>query len=62
MSATKTPKLTKEQRARVQELVKDEGESQAEAAAWVLAFEPKVELLKADGRDLSAAAPGPVSR
>jgi hypothetical protein len=41
MSARKpSPKLTKAQRARVRELMTDEGSSRAEAVAWVLAFEP----------------------
>lgn len=33
------PKLSPSQRARVRELMTDEGQSRAEAAAWVLAFE-----------------------
>ncbi len=32
--------LTKAQKARVRELMQDEGESRASAIAWVLAFEP----------------------
>jgi hypothetical protein len=41
--ATKSrPKLTREQSARVRELVEDEGNTRAEAIAWVLAFEPAV--------------------
>lgn len=34
------PKLTKEQRRRVRELMQDEGNTRAEAVAWVLHFEP----------------------
>lgn len=33
-------KLTKEQARRVRELMLDEGNTRAEAVAWVLAFEP----------------------
>jgi hypothetical protein len=33
------PKLTTAQRAKVREIMEDEGESRASAVAWVLAFE-----------------------
>ncbi len=36
-------RLTREQSARVRELMQDEGESRASAVAWVLAFEPAVQ-------------------
>jgi hypothetical protein len=34
------PRLTREQAARVRELIEDEGQTRAAAVAWVLAFEP----------------------
>jgi hypothetical protein len=37
---TKQPKLTAEQRRRVRELIEDEGNTRAEAVAYVLMFEP----------------------
>ncbi len=38
------PKLTAAQRKRVRELMVDEGQTRAEAVAWVLAFEPAARL------------------
>lgn len=35
-----TVKLSPEQRRRVRELMIDEGQSRAEAVAWIVAFEP----------------------
>ena len=40
MKAT-TTKLTAAQKRRVRELMEDEGQTRAEAVAWVLAFEPE---------------------
>lgn len=37
---TKYRKLTAEEARRVRELIEDEGQTRAEATAWVLAFEP----------------------
>jgi len=34
------PKLTAEQKRKVKSLIEDEGQTRAEAVAWVLAFEP----------------------
>jgi len=37
------PQLSREQRARVRSMIEDEGQTRAEAVAWVLAFEPATE-------------------
>lgn len=50
MNRKPAPKLTKDQRLRIKELMEDEGSSRAEAVAWVLALEPAAKATESESK------------